>query len=77
MSEIQEEDVNSLSSMRIREFDPQIDIKHVDELEKRCEVGPSGTVSLYTDLLGDPICRIRHTPSYVMLVRSDIGIRFA
>ncbi|EHA8586832.1 GNAT domain [Cocos nucifera] len=52
-------------------------------MEKRCEVGPSTTstaggtkkknknkrtTSIYVDLLGDPMCRVRHTPDHVMLV---------
>ncbi|MFQ6662875.1 hypothetical protein Gotur_030579, partial [Gossypium turneri] len=52
----------------IREFDPSKDLTSVEEVEKRCEVGPSGKLSLFTDLLGDPICRVRHSPSFLMLV---------
>eukprot|EP00253_Pinus_taeda_P013167 PITA_13167 len=52
----------------IREFDPEKDVKQVEELERRCEVGANGSIALYTDLLGDPVCRIRHTPAYKMLV---------
>lgn len=75
MSEIQQEfDQMRLNSMLIREFDPQKDIQRVDELERRCEVGPSRSVSLFTDLLGDPICRIRYTPSYIMLV-AEYGLQ--
>ncbi|KAH9309376.1 hypothetical protein KI387_037287, partial [Taxus chinensis] len=55
----------------IREFDAERDTERVEELERRCEVGPSRGVSLYTDLMGDPICRIRHTPAYTMLVAED------
>ncbi|CAI9111287.1 OLC1v1011475C1 [Oldenlandia corymbosa var. corymbosa] len=52
----------------VREFDPKTDCSAVVELEGRCEVGPSGKLSLYTDLLGDPICRIRNSPAYLMLI---------
>lgn len=52
----------------IRDFDPQKDVEKVELLERRCEVGPSGSVALYTDLMGDPVCRIRHSPAYTMLV---------
>jgi hypothetical protein len=52
----------------IREFDPQMDGESVESVERMCEVGPSGKISLFTDLLGDPLCRIRHSPSYLMLV---------
>lgn len=52
----------------IREFDPQKDVEKVELLERRCEVGPSGSVALYTDLMGDPVHSIRHNPAYTMLV---------
>ncbi|MBA0717399.1 hypothetical protein Golax_005225, partial [Gossypium laxum] len=52
----------------VREFDPSKDLASVEEVEKRCEVGPSGKLSLFTDLLGDPICRVRHSPAFLMLV---------
>ncbi|CAN4083009.1 unnamed protein product [Withania somnifera] len=55
-------------SIVVREFDVKKDSKEVEELEKRCEVGPSGKLSLFTHLLGDPICRVRHSPAYLMLV---------
>lgn len=52
----------------IREFDPRMDRESVESVERMCEVGPSGKISLFTDLMGDPLCRIRHSPSYLMLV---------
>ncbi|XP_022843762.1 probable N-acetyltransferase HLS1 [Olea europaea var. sylvestris] len=52
----------------IREFDAQKDCRAVEKVERKCEVGPSGKLSLFTDLLGDPICRVRHSPAYLMLV---------
>ncbi|CAN4081566.1 unnamed protein product [Withania somnifera] len=52
----------------VREFNGKKDCREVEELERRCEVGPSGKLSLFTDLLGDPICRVRHSPAYLMLV---------
>eukprot|EP01018_Ginkgo_biloba_P037090 Gb_28962 [translate_table: standard] len=56
------------SVLNIREFDESRDVEQVERLERRCEVGPSGKVSLFTDLMGDPICRVRHCPAYAMLV---------
>lgn len=53
----------------VREFDAKKDSSAVVELEGRCEVGPSGKMSLFTDLLGDPISRVRNSPAYLMLVR--------
>ncbi|KAL3526873.1 hypothetical protein ACH5RR_011529 [Cinchona calisaya] len=52
----------------VREFDAKKDSSAVVNLEGRCEVGPSGKLSLFTDLLGDPICRVRNSPAYLMLV---------
>lgn len=60
----------------IREFDPSKDLASVEEVEKRCEVGPSGKLSLFTDLLGDPICRVRHSPAFLMLVRTHFFFFF-
>ncbi|KAK4346655.1 hypothetical protein RND71_032994 [Anisodus tanguticus] len=59
---------NGVVSIVVREFDAKKDCKEVEEVERRCEVGPSGKLSLFTDLLGDPICRVRHSPAYLMLV---------
>lgn len=52
----------------VREFDPNKDCLGVEDVERRCEVGPSGKLCLFTDLLGDPICRVRHSPAFLMLV---------
>lgn len=48
----------------VRDYDPSRDLKRVEELEKSCEVG-----SLLVDLMGDPLARIRQSPSFYMLVR--------
>ncbi|CAO2830392.1 unnamed protein product [Amaranthus hypochondriacus] len=52
----------------VREYEKDKDRKEVEEVERRCEVGPNSKVSLFTDLLGDPLCRIRHSPPFLMLV---------
>ncbi|KAH7511197.1 hypothetical protein FEM48_ZijujUnG0034700 [Ziziphus jujuba var. spinosa] len=52
----------------VREFDPKKDALGVEDVERRCEVGPSGKLSLFIDLMGDPICRVRNSPAYLMLV---------
>lgn len=56
--------------VEVREFNPEKDCLAVEEVERRCDVGPSGKMCLFTDLRGDPICRVRHSPSFLMLVRS-------
>lgn len=59
----------------VREFDGIKDSLAVEQVERKCEVGPSGgELSLFTDLLGDPICRVRNSPAYLMLVRMFIII---
>ena len=52
----------------VREYDEQRDKTAVEELEMRCEVGQSGKLSLLTDLMGDPICRVRNVPLHIMMV---------
>ncbi|XP_043713767.1 probable N-acetyltransferase HLS1 [Telopea speciosissima] len=52
----------------VREFNPEKDCSEVEKIDNNCDVGPSGKISIFTDLLGDPICRIRHSPAYLMLV---------
>lgn len=55
-------------AVSVREFDPTKDIEKVEAVERICEVGPSGKLSLFTDLHGDPICRVRNSPTFLMLV---------
>lgn len=63
-----EEILSSAVVVSVREFDPNKDRESVEAVEKICEVGPSGKLSLFTDLHGDPICRVRNSPTYLMLV---------
>ncbi|XAR51355.1 Aminoglycoside N(3')-acetyltransferase [Bertholletia excelsa] len=58
----------------VREFDEKKDCRGVEEVERRCEVGPSGKISLFTDLLGDPMCRVRNSPAYLMLVAETVTV---
>uniref|UniRef100_A0A1D1XXS5 N-alpha-acetyltransferase 20 n=1 Tax=Anthurium amnicola TaxID=1678845 RepID=A0A1D1XXS5_9ARAE len=61
----------------IREFDAERDCPGAEVVERMCEVGSSdsGKIALFTDLLGDPICRIRHSPAFLMLVAETGGAR--
>lgn len=52
----------------VRAYDPNKDRERVEAVERTCEVGPSDKLSLLTDMLGDPICRVRHSPAFLMLV---------
>ncbi|CAI8588971.1 unnamed protein product [Vicia faba] len=56
----------------VREFQANKDTERVVTLENTCEVGPTNKLSLFTDMLGDPICRLRNSPSFLMLV-AEIG----
>ncbi|XP_062089561.1 probable N-acetyltransferase HLS1 [Humulus lupulus] len=68
--EVQEE----LVMISVRELDLKKDSAAVEELESRCETTASaGKMSLFTHLLGDPISRIRHSPSFLMLV-AEVGV---
>ncbi|TKY56505.1 N-acetyltransferase HLS [Spatholobus suberectus] len=49
----------------IRSYEGQSDRAQVEDLERRCKVGPSQSV---LDTMGDPMCRIRNSPMYIMLV---------
>ncbi|KAF0926888.1 hypothetical protein E2562_027742 [Oryza meyeriana var. granulata] len=58
----------------VREFDGGRHRAGVEQVERACEVGPSvGKLCLFTDLLGDPLCRVRHSPAYLMLVAEAVG----
>lgn len=57
-----------MDEVLIRQYDEVRDRDGVDSFERNCEVGPGGKTSLLTDSMGDPMCRIRHSPSSVMLV---------
>ncbi|KAL6894141.1 hypothetical protein ACP4OV_008239 [Aristida adscensionis] len=54
----------------VREYDEARDRAGVEEVERECEAGSSGAggMCLFTDLLGNPLCRIRHSPASLMLV---------
>ncbi|XP_048128347.1 probable N-acetyltransferase HLS1 [Rhodamnia argentea] len=57
-----------MATVVVREYDPEKDRAKVDAVERECEVGPSRELSLFTDHMGDPICRVRNCPAFLMLV---------
>uniref|UniRef100_A0A804IZQ9 Uncharacterized protein n=1 Tax=Musa acuminata subsp. malaccensis TaxID=214687 RepID=A0A804IZQ9_MUSAM len=58
-----------MAVVAIREYDAERDRVGAEAVERMCEVGHSGgAMSLFTDLLGDPLCRVRHSPPFLMLV---------
>ncbi|XP_027344869.1 probable N-acetyltransferase HLS1 [Abrus precatorius] len=52
----------------VRDYDEERHKIAIEKLERLCEIGQRGKPSLVTDLMGDPICRIRHFQLHVMLV---------
>lgn len=58
---------SAAAAVVVREYWEKKDCKAVEEMENSCDVGPNGGLSLYTDQLGDPICRVRNSPAYLML----------
>lgn len=52
----------------IRCYDDRRDRIEMECVEKSCEIGHDDQTFLFTDTLGDPICRIRNTPLFTMLV---------
>ncbi|KAG0458527.1 hypothetical protein HPP92_023684 [Vanilla planifolia] len=57
----------------VREYQAEKDLSGAEAVDRMCDVGASGTVSLFTDLLGDPVCRVRHSPAFLMLVAETTG----
>ncbi|KAK7300908.1 hypothetical protein RJT34_11759 [Clitoria ternatea] len=54
--------------LTIRGYECQNDRAQVEDLERRCKVGPSQSV---LDAMGDPMCRIRNSPMCIMLVAEE------
>ncbi|KAH7676414.1 Peptide alpha-N-acetyltransferase protein [Dioscorea alata] len=57
----------------IREFNEDRDLKMVEKLEMSCEIGSRRGFSILTNMMGDPLCRIRLYPLHVMLVAELAG----
>ncbi|CAJ1963186.1 unnamed protein product [Sphenostylis stenocarpa] len=56
------------SNVLIREYNEDKDVKMVRKLERNCEIGTEKLVSTFTNMMGDPLSRIRLFPLHVMLV---------
>ncbi|CAL9234908.1 unnamed protein product [Arabidopsis halleri] len=56
----------------IRCYDDRRDRIEMGRVEKSCEIGHDHQTLLFTDTLGDPICRIRNSPFFIMLV-AEVG----
>ena len=64
--------------VEIREFNEENrDIEMVEKLERSCEIGSKiKGASIFTNMMGDPLCRITFFPLHIMLVSSYIYIVF-
>ena len=64
--------VEAVTVVVAREYDGDRDRRGVEAVERMCEVRSSdgGKMCLFTDLLGDPLYRIRHSPAFLMMVRT-------
>lgn len=61
-------DINRDSKVLIREFNEDRDIEVVGKLERDCDIGSKKGISIFTNMIDDPFCRIRFYPLHVMLV---------
>ncbi|EFH38674.1 hypothetical protein ARALYDRAFT_920751 [Arabidopsis lyrata subsp. lyrata] len=57
----------------IRCYDDSRDRIQMGRVEKSCEIGHDQQTLLFTDTLGDPICRIRNSPFFIMLVKISLS----
>ncbi|CAK9871538.1 unnamed protein product [Sphagnum jensenii] len=58
--------LGQLNNIVVRRYVKETDLAQVEALERSCEVGLGA--SLFADMLGDPLCRVRHLPVHTMLV---------
>ncbi|KAA8527371.1 hypothetical protein F0562_034914 [Nyssa sinensis] len=61
-------DDNVGNKILIREFNEDRDTEVVMKLEKNCEIGSKEGISIFTNIMDNPLCRIRLYPVHVMLV---------
>ncbi|XP_061990070.1 probable N-acetyltransferase HLS1 isoform X2 [Rosa rugosa] len=58
----------AVNKFLIREFSADTDIEVVGKLERNCELGSKRGVSIFTNMMCDPLCRIRFYPLHIILV---------
>ncbi|KAL6193653.1 hypothetical protein ACLB2K_034737 [Fragaria x ananassa] len=58
----------AVNKVLIREFNADTDIEVVGKLERNCELESKRGVSIFTNMMCDPLCRIRFYPLHIMLV---------
>jgi hypothetical protein len=67
------DDSPARGAVTIRKY-KDVDVDQLAALDTRCEMGAAGTESLAFDLLGDPLCRVRHLPAFHMLVTTTTSM---
>ncbi|CAH9138514.1 unnamed protein product [Cuscuta epithymum] len=61
--------------VEVRDYDAKRDAKAVEEVERVCEAGSAaGKLAIFTDLMGDPLCRVRNSPAFHMLVAEAVAV---
>uniref|UniRef100_A0A0D9Y0D3 N-acetyltransferase domain-containing protein n=1 Tax=Leersia perrieri TaxID=77586 RepID=A0A0D9Y0D3_9ORYZ len=55
------------SEVLIREYDQERDLEAIEKLERSCEIGTGKGFAIVTNMMGDPLCRIRLFPLHIML----------
>lgn len=58
----------------IREYDGERDLELVEKFEKHIEIGSRRGLSILTNMMGDPLCRVRLYPDHIMLVGGVLSI---
>nr|ABA98942.1 acetyltransferase, GNAT family protein [Oryza sativa Japonica Group] len=61
------------SEVSIREYDRERDMEAIEKLERSCEIGAGKGFSIVTNMMGDPLCRIRLFQLHVMMVAELTG----
>uniref|UniRef100_J3NE59 N-acetyltransferase domain-containing protein n=2 Tax=Oryza brachyantha TaxID=4533 RepID=J3NE59_ORYBR len=61
------------SEVLVREYDRERDMEAIEKLERSCEIGTGKGFSIVTNMMGDPLCRIRLFPLHVMMVAEVAG----
>lgn len=52
----------------IREFQGERDSEDIEKLERDLKIGSRRGFSIFTNMMGDPLCRVRLYPNHIMLV---------
>ncbi|XP_068660512.1 probable N-acetyltransferase HLS1 [Aristolochia californica] len=68
-------DLSDDNSILVRLFDEDTDSEAVESLERSCELGAKRRLSIFSNMMDDPLCRIRFHKVRVMLVAELVRSR--